>query len=88
MKCNIGDVVIDRTYHKCGEVGVVAGTGILEPIILHPRSDGTWADYFSTWEKIEIIGHVDLEPAWKQVEEIKRAYLKGIEDGVMGATIE
>lgn len=73
MKCEIGDVVIDRTYHKYGSLGIVIGTGILQPIVLCRSSESAYnelGDYFSTWDGLEVIGHVDLEPIWKQAEKI------------------
>lgn len=85
MRCNIGDVVIDRTYQKSGGLGIVIGTGITQPIILCCCRDNTLGDYFSTWDGLEVIGHIDLDPIWKQVEKIKKAYLNGIKNGEKGA---
>ncbi len=75
-RCNasIGDVVIDRTYHKEGRLAVVVGTGISQPIVLKHTGGITMdklVDGYSTWEGLEVIGHIDFEQVWKHAERIK-----------------
>ena len=73
MKAIIGDVVIDKTYHKTGRLSIVVGEGISQPILLHHKSGITMdklGDYFSTWEGLEVIGHIDFEKIWVEAEKI------------------
>ncbi len=77
----IGDVVIDKTYNKKGSLAVVVGTGISQPIVLTHNgyilthngyiTMDRLVDRFSTWEGLEVIGHIDFEQVWKQAERIK-----------------
>ena len=79
----IGDVVIDRTYHKEGKLAVVVGTGIYQPIVLTHNGGimmDRLVDGYSTWENLEVIGHIDFEQVWKQAERIKM----GVEHTVRG----
>ena len=71
MKAIIGDVVIDKTYHKNGRLSIVVGEGISQPILLYHKSGITMdklGDYFSTWEGLEVIGHIDFEKIWVEAE--------------------
>lgn len=71
---SIGDVVIDRSYHKDGRLAVIVGTGISQPIVLTHNGGITMdrlVDGYSTWEGLEVIGHIDFEKVWKQAERIK-----------------
>ena len=73
MRAEIGDVVIDKTYRDDGEVAIVVGKGIYQPILIHRNSDvmmNKLGDYFSTWEGLEVIGHIDIEEIWKQAVDI------------------
>ena len=73
MRARIGDVVIDKTYHKDGRLAIVVGEGISQPILLHHKSGITMdklGDYFSTWEGLEVIGHIDFEKIWVEAEKI------------------
>ena len=73
MRAKIGDVVIDKTYHKNGRLSIVVGKGISQPILLHHRSSITMdklGDCFSTWEGIEVIGHIDFEKIWAEAVRI------------------
>ena len=77
MKARIGDVVIDRTYHKEGRLALVVGEGICQPILLNHNQGVTMdklGDYFSTWEGLEVIGHIDFEALWREVEATKVEY--------------
>lgn len=73
MEARIGDVVIDKTYNKSGRLAVVVGEGISQPILLH-HSKGVLmnklGDYFSTWEGLEVIGHIDFEKVWNEAVRI------------------
>jgi hypothetical protein len=74
MKARIGDVVIDRTYHREGRLALVVGEGIGQPILLNHTNGATMnklGDYFSTWDGLEVIGHIDFEAIWRDVEAIK-----------------
>lgn len=79
MKPKIGDVVIERTYIKPkGKLGIVIG-GDYQPILLS-HSNGITMDKlgygYSTWEGLEVIGHIELDEMWKKAEEIKKDYDK------------
>lgn len=70
----IGDVVIDRTYRKDGSLAIVVGTGISQPIVLTHHGGITMdrlVDGFSTWEGLEVIGHIDFEQVWERAVQIK-----------------
>lgn len=77
MKANrgrIGDVVIDRTYHRDGRLAIVVGTGISQPIVLTHHGGiamDKLVDGYSTWEGLEVIGHLDFEQVWERAEQIK-----------------
>ena len=76
MKARIGDVVIDKTYHKNGRLAIVVGEGISQPIVLHHRGGITMdklGDSFSTWEGLEVIGHIDFEKIWAEAVAISTA---------------
>lgn len=76
MRARIGDVVIDRTYKKNGRLSIVVGEGISQPILLHHGSSITMdklGDCFSTWEGLEVIGHIDLEKIWAEAVAISTA---------------
>ena len=78
MKAEIGDIVLDRTYHKGGKLAIVVGTGIAQPILLTHRGGSTMdklVDGFSTWEGLEVIGHIDFEGIWEQAVQIARAHM-------------
>lgn len=73
MRAIIGDVVIDKTYHKNGRLSIVVGEGISQPILLHHKSGiamDKLGDSFSTWEGLEVIGHIDFEKIWVEAEKI------------------
>lgn len=77
MKARIGDVVIDRTSHKKGRLALVVGEGIDHPILLdHSRGVmmNKLGNYYSTWEGLEVIGHIDFEALWREVEATKVEY--------------
>lgn len=69
----IGDVVIDRTYNKNGVLAIVVGTGIQQPILLY-HNQGIFCDKlgdgFSTWDGLEMVGHIDFEKVWKEAVRI------------------
>ena len=76
MRARIGDVVMDKTYHKNGRLAIVVGEGIDQPILLHHRSGITMdklGDCFSTWEGLEVIGHIDFEKIWAEAVAISTA---------------
>ena len=76
MRARIGDVVIDKTYHKNGRLAIVVAEGISQPILLNHRSGITMdklGDYFSTWEGLEVIGHIDFEKIWAEAVAISTA---------------
>lgn len=76
MRARIGDVVIDKTYHKDGRLAIVVGEGISQPILLNHRSGITMdrlGDCFSTWEGLEVIGHIDFEKIWAEAVAISTA---------------
>lgn len=65
----IGDVVIDRTYNKSGVLAIVVGTGIHQPILLYHNKGifcNELGDGFSTWDGLEMVGHIDFEKIWKE----------------------
>ena len=74
MNARIGDVVIDRTYDKEGQLALVVGEGKGQPILLN-HTQGVMknmlGDYYSTWEGLEVIGHINFEDVWRDVESIK-----------------
>lgn len=73
MRAKIGDVVIDKTYHKDGRLSIVVGEGISQPILLRHRSGITMdklGDVFSTWEGLEVIGHINFEKIWAEAVRI------------------
>ena len=74
MRAKIGDVVIDKTYNKKGNIAVVVGEGISQPILIDHKGGITMdelRDYFSTWDGIdEVIGHIDFEKVWAEAEKI------------------
>ncbi len=69
----IGDVVIDRTYNKNGVLAIVVGAGIQQPILLY-HNKGIFCDElgdgFSTWDGLEMVGHIDFEKVWKEAVRI------------------
>lgn len=76
MKARIGDVVIDKTYTKSGRLALVVGEGLGQPILLDHRRGilmDKLGDYFSTWEGLEVIGHIDFEKIWEEAVKIKQA---------------
>ena len=77
MKARIGDVVIDRTSHKKGRLALVVGEGVYQPILLSHNMGimgDELMDYFSTWKGLEVIGHIDFEALWREVEATKVEY--------------
>jgi hypothetical protein len=86
MKARIGDVVIDRTYHKEGRLALVVGEGIGQPILLN-HTQGVMmnmlGDYYSTWEGLEVIGHIIFESIWRDAEAIKYEHDKAMERGIL-----
>jgi hypothetical protein len=74
MKARIGDVVIDRTYSKLGRLALVVGEGIEQPILLNHITMDVLGDYYSTWDGLEVIGHIDFEALWREVEATKVEY--------------
>ena len=69
----IGDVVIDRTYNKNGVLAIVVGTGITQPILLYHNRGIFYdelGDGFSTWNGLEMVGHIDVEKVWKEAVRI------------------
>lgn len=69
MKAKIGDVVIDKTYNKKGNLAIVVGEGISQPILIDHKGDITMdklRDYFSSWDGLEVIGHIDFEKIWEE----------------------
>ena len=86
MKARIGDVVIDRTYIEKGLLALVVGEGIYQPILLNHNQGVTMdklGDYFSTWEGLEVIGHIDFEALWREVEATKVEYEYAKERGIL-----
>lgn len=69
----IGDVVIDRTYRKDGELAIIVGTDISQPIVLTHQSDILMyrlVNRYTTWEGLEKIGHINFEQVWEQAKAI------------------
>jgi hypothetical protein len=83
MKARIGDVVIDRTYSKLGRLALVVGEGIEQPILLNHITMDMLGDYFSTWEGLEVIGHIDFEALWREVEATKVEYEEAKARGIL-----
>ena len=70
MKAKIGDVVIDKTYNKKGNLAIVVGEGISQPILIDHKggiASDKLRDYFAVWDGLEVIGHIDLERIWEEV---------------------
>ena len=69
MRAKIGDVVIDKTYNKKGNLAIVVGEGISQPILID-HNGGIARDklrnYFAVWDELEVIGHIDLEKVWEE----------------------
>ena len=75
MKARIGDVVIDKTYNKNGTLALVVGEGFYQPILINHCKGATMdrlRDYYSTWEGLEIIGHISFEKIWEEVVRFNR----------------
>jgi hypothetical protein len=72
MNARIGDVVIDKIYSDDERLAIVVGEGIGQPILLNQKI----GVMMSTWEDLEIIGHVNLEAIWKDIEAIKMEHDK------------
>ena len=73
MRAKIGDVVIDKTYNKKGNLAIVVGEGISQPILIDHKGGITMdklRDYFAVWDGLEVIGHIDLERIWEEAEHI------------------
>ena len=71
MRAKIGDVVIDKTYNKKGNLAIVVGEGISQPILIDHKGGITMdklRDYFSIWDGLEVIGHIDFERIWEEAE--------------------
>lgn len=69
MRAKIGDVVIDKTYNKRGNLAIVVGEGISQPILIGHRGGITMdklRDYFAVWDGLEVIGHIDFEKIWEE----------------------
>ena len=69
MRAKIGDVVIDKTYNKKGNLAIVVGEGISQPILIDHKGGITMdklRDYFAVWDELEVIGHIDLEKVWEE----------------------
>ena len=69
MRAKIGDVVIDRTYNKKENLAIVVGEGISQPILIDHKGGITMdklRDYFSVWDGLEVIGHIDFEKIWEE----------------------
>ena len=69
MRAKIGDVVIDKTYNKRGNLAIVVGEGISQPMLIDHKGGITMdklRDYFSTWDGLEVIGHIDFERIWEE----------------------
>ena len=77
MKARIGDVVIDRTYDEEGRLALVVGEGIEQPILLNHTMGvmmDELRDYYAEWKCLEVIGHIDFEALWREVEATKVEY--------------
>ena len=69
MRAKIGDVVIDKTYNKKGNLAIVVGEGISQPILIDHNGGITMdklRDYFAVWDELEVIGHIDFEKVWEE----------------------
>lgn len=69
MRAKIGDVVIDRTYNKKGNLAIVVGEGISQPILIDHKGGimmDKLRDYFAVWDGLEVIGHIDFEGIWEE----------------------
>ena len=69
MRAKIGDVVIDKTYNKKGNLAIVVGEGILQPILIDHNGGiarDKLRDYFAVWGGLEVIGHIDFERIWEE----------------------
>lgn len=69
MRAKIGDVVIDKTYNKKGNLAIVVGEGITQPILIDHKGGITrdkLRDYFAVWDGLEVIGHIDFEKVWEE----------------------
>ena len=69
MRAKIGDVVIDRTYNKKGNLAIVVGEGISQPILIDHNGGiarDKLRDYFAVWDGLEVIGHIDFERIWEE----------------------
>ena len=69
MRAKIGDVVIDKTYNKKGNLAIVVGEGISQPILIDHNGGITrdkLRDYFAVWDGLEVIGHIDFERIWEE----------------------
>lgn len=69
MRAKIGDVVIDKTYNKKGNLAIVVGEGISQPILIDHNGGiarDKLRDYFAVWDGLEVIGHIDLERIWEE----------------------
>ena len=69
MKAKIGDVVIDKTYNKKGNLAIVVGEGISQPILIDHNGGiarDKLRDYFAVWDELEVIGHIDFERIWEE----------------------
>lgn len=69
MRAKIGDVVIDKTYNKKGNLAIVVGEGISQPILIYHNGGiarDKLRDYFAVWDGLEVIGHIDFEKVWEE----------------------
>ena len=69
MRAKIGDVVIDKTYNKKGNLAIVVGEGISQPILIDHKGGimmDKLRDYFAVWDGLEVIGHIDFERIWEE----------------------
>ena len=77
MKARIGDIVLDKAYSREGRLALVVGEGIEQPILLNHNMGvmmDELMDYYSTWDGLEVIGHIDFEALWREVEATKVEY--------------
>ena len=73
MRAKIGDVVIDKTYNKKGNLAIVVGEGISQPILIYHNGGiarDKLRDYFAVWDGLEVIGHIDFEKVWAEAVRI------------------
>ena len=69
MRAKIGDIVIDKTYNKKGNLAIVVGEGISQPILIDHQGGiarDKLRDYFAVWDGLEVIGHIDFERIWEE----------------------